>query len=187
MPVKLGSRPEHGFDQPLELLSDCHRRIENFLEILQRVLDEAAGRPLNEQQQRAVEISLEYFRTATPRHTADEEESLFPLLRQSGDPGAEAAIEIVQALEREHAAADVQHAEVEFWYRRWMEFGSLAAPQVRKLARVLEELRKMYERHIDIEDHEIFPLAGRVLDSEQLSELGAQMAERRGLSYDKQH
>lgn len=184
MPVTLGSRPEHGFDQPLGLLSDCHRRIERFLAILQKVMDGAGGKPLNDERRRAVEAALEYFRTAAPRHTADEEESLFPLLRASGEPTVQTAMRAVQVLEQEHGAANVAHAEVEFWYRRWIELGPLAAPQTRRLARVLHELREMYCRHIDMEDHEIFPLAGEVLSREQLAQLGKQMAQRRGLTHD---
>lgn len=181
MPVTLGSRQDHGFDQPLDLLSDCHRRIERFLAILQRVMEQAGGKPLNDEQRRAVEAALGYFRTAASRHTADEEESLFPLLRASSTPAAQAAMRIVQALEHEHAAANVAHAEVEFWYRRWIELGPLAAPQTRKLSQVLRGLREMYRRHIDVEDNEIFPLAGQMLSPEQLARLGKQMAERRGL------
>ena len=37
MPVRIGGRPEHGFDEPLGLLSDCHRRIERFLGVLAAV------------------------------------------------------------------------------------------------------------------------------------------------------
>jgi hemerythrin-like domain-containing protein len=179
--VTIGSRPEHGFDQPLGLLSDCHRRIERFLAILQKVVEQAAGRPLNDEQRRAVEAALEYFRTAAPRHTADEEESLFPLLRASGDPAARAAMEVVRALEDDHAAADVTHAAVDVLYRRWMELGSLAAPEAQELSRALGALREMYQRHIAVEDHELFPLAGRVLSGEQLVQVGEQMARRRGL------
>ena len=181
MAVTLGSRPEHGFDEPLGLLSDCHRRIERFLAILETVVARAAGRPLDHEQRRAVEAALEYFRAAAPRHTADEEESLFPLLRASDSPGAAAAIAIVQTLEDEHAVANAAHAEVESWYRRWIELGSLSAPQTQALSRVLQSLREMYRRHIEVEDHEIFPLAGQVLSGEQLARLGEQMARRRGL------
>jgi hemerythrin-like domain-containing protein len=39
----------------------------------------------------------------------------------------------------------------------------------------------MYQRHIAVEDHELFPLAGRVLSGEQLVQVGEQMARRRGL------
>jgi hemerythrin-like domain-containing protein len=183
MAIAIGSRPEHGFDQPLGLLSDCHRRIERFLAVLQTVVEQAAGRPLNEEHRRAVNAALEYFRTAAPRHTADEEQSLFPLLRASGEPSAKAALRIVQALEAEHATAAAAHLEVEFWYKRWLDIGPLAPPQTHKLARVLRLLQELYRRHIDVEDHELFPLAGRALTGEQLTQLGRQMAQRRGLSH----
>ena len=84
MPVQLGAAPAHGFDEPLGLLSDCHRRIENFLSILRKV-EESADETLHEQQRQAIETALTYFRTAAPRHNEDEEQSLFPLLRNRSE------------------------------------------------------------------------------------------------------
>lgn len=181
MPIKLGAKPQHGFDQPLGLLSDCHRRIENFLEILQKVLDQSEGKPLEGEQRRAAETALEYFHTAAPRHTQDEEESLFPLLRACDQPEVRAAMRTVEALEQEHHLADAAHREVEFWYRRWLEQGPLAAPQSRKLRHLLGELQHLYARHIQVEDRELFPLAGQVLTPDQLQRIGTEMAHRRGL------
>ena len=186
MPVVLGSRPEHGFDQPLGLLSDCHRRIELFLGVLQKIVEQAGDGPLNDRHRIAVETALQYFRTAAPRHTADEEESLFPLLRASGDPRAKVAIQIVQELEHEHASANVAHDEVDTLYRQWINAGHLSVDQRRQLTALLEQLRDMYKRHIGVEDHQVFPLAGRVLSQEQLAQLGSQMAQRRGLQFPAQ-
>jgi len=183
MPVVLGSRPEHGFDQPLGLLSDCHRRIERFLGVLQVIRGQAGDGELNERQRSAVQTALEYFRTAAPRHTADEEESLFPLLRASGDPRARSAIQIVQELEHEHDSANIAHAEVDSLYTQWMTLGHISVDQRRQLSALLEQLRNMYRRHIDVEDQQVFPLAGEVLRPEQLAELGKQMARRRGIEY----
>jgi hypothetical protein len=39
-------------------------------------------RPLTEETRAALETALRYFREAAPKHTADEEESRFPRLRQ---------------------------------------------------------------------------------------------------------
>lgn len=181
MPITLGARPEHGFDQPLGLLSDCHRRIENFLAVLQKVLDQADGKLLNDDQRRAVEAALAYFCTAAKRHTQDEEQSLFPLLRASERPEVHTALRTVESLQHEHLVANAAHTEVEFWYRRWLGLGPLAGPQSRKLRRLLAELEKLYRRHIEVEDREIFPLASQVLSPDQLTRLGTEMAERRGL------
>jgi hemerythrin-like domain-containing protein len=181
MPVQLGSRPEHGFDQPLGLLNDCHRRIERFLEILQKVAEQGSASDLNDEQRRAVDAALEYFRKAAPRHTADEEESLFPMLRAAGSADSTAVLQIVESLEQDHAAANLAHAEVDRLFGAWIEQGGLTELQSKKLSLLLRELREMYRQHIAVEDNELFPLAARVLGPEQLKELGRQMANRRGI------
>jgi hypothetical protein len=76
MPVKIGAK-SHNFTDPTGLLSDCHRRIEIFLGSLQAVA-QVIDRPATEEVAQALESSLLYFSQAAPKHTADEEESLFP-------------------------------------------------------------------------------------------------------------
>ena len=105
MPIQIGQPPGHDFDEPLGLLSDCHRRIEHFLHVLAVVDAEAAGGPLTLTHRSALEASLRYFAIAAPKHTADEEESLFPRLRGSSDPAAVAAMTLVDRLEHDHDEA----------------------------------------------------------------------------------
>jgi Hemerythrin HHE cation binding domain len=78
MPVQIGAK-NHEYSEPLGLLSDCHRRIEMFLVSLSAIA-KVAGPPLNDEGRRALENALRYFREAAPKHTADEEQSLFPRL-----------------------------------------------------------------------------------------------------------
>jgi hemerythrin-like domain-containing protein len=186
MPVKLGAKPEHGFDQPLGLMSDCHRRIEYFLGLLEKVLNDAGGKALTDPQRGAVEAALKYFDSAGPRHTQDEEESLFPRLRELDQLAVREALQQVDALEQEHRIADAAHAEVRVWFRRWLDFGSLAESQIASLAQTLEQLRELYRRHIHLEDASLFPLARGVLSREQLQQMGREMAARRGLSVQRQ-
>jgi hemerythrin-like domain-containing protein len=181
MPIKLGARPDHGFDQPLGLLSDCHRRIERFLDSMIRVLDETGGGALSQAQRDGLEKALAYFATAAPRHTADEEQSLFPRLRQSADPAVAQALAKLDALEADHREAEAGHWAVDRLCRRWLEGKSLPAPEAKRLGELLHGLREMYRRHIAVEDRELFPLAGRVLSPAELAEVGADMARRRGL------
>jgi hypothetical protein len=84
MPVQIGAKA-HPFSDPTVLLSDCHRRIEMFLGALEGVAS-VIDRPLTEETRAALESALRYFREAAPKHTADEEESLFPRMRQNRDP-----------------------------------------------------------------------------------------------------
>jgi hypothetical protein len=83
-------------------------------------------RPLTEGTRVALESALRYFREAAPKHTADEEQSLFPRLRQMHLPDVDAAIERLELLEQDHRLAGSLHAEVENlgqWYLEAGRFG----------------------------------------------------------------
>ena len=45
--IQLSRQTDHDFTQPLGLMADCHRRVEQFLDIMLRVADRAAGGPLS--------------------------------------------------------------------------------------------------------------------------------------------
>ena len=66
MPLQIGQRPDHGFTEPLGLLSDCHRRIEHFLRVLLAIDREGAGGPLAAGPRAELEAALTYFATAAP-------------------------------------------------------------------------------------------------------------------------
>ena len=184
MPIQIGQTPGHNFDEPLGLLSDCHRRIEHFLHVLVVVDAEAAGGPLTAAHGRALEASLRYFAIAAPKHTADEEESLFPRLRDSTDSAAAAGMMLVERLERDHEEADGHHAAVVVLVQRWLAEDCLSPSEARELRARLARLQVLYQRHITVEDQELFPTAARVLDSAQLRQIGREMAARREIRSD---
>lgn len=186
MPIQIGQKPSPTFQQPLELLSDCHRRIETFLRALILVAEQARGGELNSQQREALETALRYFREAAPKHTADEEDSLFPRMREMDRGAAREALAKIQALEADHEAAQRGHDEVESLGRRWLAAGRLSTDEASHLVRRLQELQSIYDRHIAVEDNEIFPLAKQVLDAKALTEVGREMAERRGQDFEWQ-
>lgn len=179
MPIQIGQPADHGFDQPLGLLSDCHRRIEHFLGVLAAVAAEAAGGPLTPAYRRALEGALRYFAVAAPKHTADEEVSLFPRLRASADPAAAEALASLDELERDHDEADALHAAVDGRVRQWLERDGLSPVETGELRERLLRLQALYRRHIAVEDAHVFPAAARALDRAQIEEIGSEMAARR--------
>jgi hemerythrin-like domain-containing protein len=179
MPITLGGRPDHDFSEPLGLLSDCHRRIEHFLQLLVAVDLTAAGGRLTLEYRRALEQALRYFETAALTHTADEEASLFPRLRASGSPEARQALSLIEQLEHDHEAADRHHAAVDALVRRWLEHDGLEAGDASALRTHLMTLQTLYRAHIAVEDHELFPIAARSLDAPPLQAIGREMASRR--------
>jgi hemerythrin-like domain-containing protein len=181
MAITIGSRPDHGFDEPLGLLSDCHRRIEHFLRVLVAIDERAAARPLTDAERAELQAALTYFATAAPRHTADEEDSLFPRLRESSDPDASRALEQITRLERDHDEADAHHRVVDGLGRQWLADGSLVPRAALELRAHLTALERIYERHIAVEDRELFPAAARVLSASGLREIGREMRARRSI------
>jgi hemerythrin-like domain-containing protein len=181
VPIQINRRPDHDFDEPLGLLSDCHRRIEHFLDILNAVHAKVGGEALSTSDRSALEGSLQYFRTAAPRHTADEEESLFPRLRESRDPVAAQALAVIDGLEHDHEEANAHHEAVDVLIRRWLSAGPLTAAESAELRDRLSRLQALYQRHIAVEDQELFPAAARVLDDDQIGQIGREMAARRGV------
>jgi hemerythrin-like domain-containing protein len=175
MALEIGRRPGHGFDEPLGLLTDCHRRIEHFLQVLEIIARDAGGGALTERQRPQLEGALTYFAEAAPRHTADEEESLFPRLKAAGGEAAD----LIARLEHDHGVADAHHQAVETLVRRWLADGRLSGGELADLRSRLAALRGIYDGHIAVEDQELFPAAARLLSPEQLREIGQEMARRR--------
>jgi hemerythrin-like domain-containing protein len=84
-----------GFDDPLEMLLGCHRRIEKQLETLKRLCTHVEARGVDAEASTAAQAVLRYFQSAAPNHHHDEELDLFPLLE----------MRIVEPVERERFRA----------------------------------------------------------------------------------
>jgi hemerythrin-like domain-containing protein len=181
--IAIGNDPDHGFDEPLGLLSDCHRRIEHFLAILLTLARKVRGGPLAPSSRQLLERALTYFRTAAPRHIEDEEESLFPRLRAASHPRAAEALRTLEELEADHREAEQRHARVDALGRQWLRDDRLSGEEVDSLVAHLKALSFSYVRHIGIEDKELFPAAGRILSAADLEQVGREMAGRRGVPY----
>lgn len=179
MPVQLGAKPQSSFDNPIGMLNDCHRRIEHFLDVLIKVAEQARGDALSDQQRLALETSLKYFRTGAPRHTEDEEDSLFPRMRACPDPRAREALDRIETLHAEHERADAAHHEIDPLGQRWLDQNRLDDADAQRLLQILLDLRETYRHHIAMEENDVFPVAARVLARPELQQVGREMAQRR--------
>jgi hemerythrin-like domain-containing protein len=181
MPITIGKKQESSFENPLGLLSDCHRRIETFLGYLQTVTGLAAGRELQSDEREALDAAITYFERAAPQHTLDEEESLFPRLLNSGNARAQEAGDLLESLHADHVTADELHAQVDALVRQWLDSSELSAEAGGQLKESLDALASIYQRHIAAEDNQLFPLAAAILEKQDHNTIGREMAERRGV------
>ena len=177
MGVQIGAKPDSGFDDPIGMLKDCHRRIEQFLRILCVVIERAAGRRLTEEESAAVQSALRYFCSGGRRHTADEEESLFPRLRSGGQTDS---MSDLARLEDDHQFAAECHELVESLYTKWIVDGALLPEYQKALADATGQLAQLYAAHIDVEETVVFPLAAKTLSPETIATIGQEFKSRRG-------
>jgi hemerythrin-like domain-containing protein len=175
MAVKIGAKPDSGFDDPIGMLTDCHRRIERFLDILCLVAERAAGRPLTGEESAAVQLALEYFRVGGQRHNADEEQSLFPRLRASSNGEGFAEI---GGLENDHQDAGRLHEFVEARYVKWIHTGELGEEEA-ELRSAAQSLKRLYAEHIRLEEQVVFPRAAKVLNKQAIVAIGKEFRARR--------
>ena len=175
MAIQIGAKPDSGFDDPIGMLKDCHRRIESFLGILCVVVNRAQGRSLSDEERDAIKAALQYFRTGGQRHTADEEESLFPRLRESDAH----SFEEIDRLEDDHHEASDLHETVEGLYSTWIESGVLGSERIQQLLSQTARLKQLYSDHIQVEETIVFARAAQVLDSHSIAAIGTEFRFRR--------
>jgi len=176
MEIQIGAKPDSGFDDPIGILKDCHRRIEHFLHILCIVAERGQGRALIDEEREAVQAALHYFRVGGVRHTADEEVSLFPRLRAGS---AASGIQELDALESDHRRANELHDAVELLYRAWMIAGCLSQEDEVRLCSATQQLKQLYDAHIQVEEGIVFPQAAELLDEQTITKIGQEFQARR--------
>jgi hypothetical protein len=154
MPVQIGAKPDSGFDDPLGMLHDCHRRIERFLAILCDVAERAHGRSLTGEEAAAIRARM---RSLAPAGT----------------------LEPLEQLEDDHREADRLHNDVERLYSNWLSAGALNPAQEQALLEKTRRLRALYGLHIQAEETTVFPRAARLLDRDALAAIGSEFRARR--------
>ena len=181
MLTQIGGKRESNFTEPLGMLSDCHKRIQYFLRALVVLAEHALDGPLNQDQRIRLETALRYFCEGGPRHTADEEQSLFPRLRSIDTPAIRETFAKIEDLEADHRQAEAKHREVDTIGRRWLADGQITDKEATQLSALLAGLSRLYDRHLVIEETEIFTVARAVLPASEKEALGQEMARRRGI------
>jgi hemerythrin-like domain-containing protein len=179
MAVQIGEKKLATFDQPLEMLVDCHRRVEHFLDVMLRVEEIYRDRGLDEQGKRALVASKTYFSESAPKHTEDEEGSLFPRMRELLPQDHSIHVAIAR-LHADHQFADTLHRRIDDLLDEWQRNeGPLSPEKGEQLRSDLAMLRAHYADHIRVEEESVFPVAGQFMSRDLLDAMGQEMRQRR--------
>jgi hemerythrin-like domain-containing protein len=164
-----------GFDQPLDVLEACHRRIAWQCDTLEKLLAHHAVHDSDTQAWQAARAILNYFDTAAVQHHDDEERNLFPLLEQAEAAGA---CDLVELLTHEHDELAL------LWRTLRPALAEIAAGHsVRLDEPTARRFIALNRSHLDFENTHVLPLARRTLGTADLQRLGSAMAARRGVSF----
>lgn len=162
-----------GFDDPLGMLTACHRRIERNLATLARLQRHLPENGCDGEARAAARGILKYFDSAAANHHADEEQSLFPRLLRIMPVEVQA---LIDALERDHAAL------ADDWLRLRPLLAAIAVGHRDNLSpKAVGDLTAAYRSHIEREESELIPLAMEACDATMIADIGREMAERRGI------
>ena len=166
------------FSQPIAALKACHERIRAQCDTLRRLLEHMKGNGCDGDARAAAANIMRYFDTAARHHHADEEEDLLPRMMAAATIGRGTRLtRMIADIANEHRAMA----------REWTDLRAMlqeisAGENTPLDSRLVDRFVKLYHAHIAVEEASVYPLAEMLLSRGDLKEIGASMAERRGLS-----
>lgn len=175
-------REQASVSDPLRHLVDCHDRIEQRLQTLERAapLLRAEAEDKRREAREAMNRALEFLQIMGALHTEDEEVSLFPRLKARCEKLDPSLIELTVMLES-------QHREKEAVLRKLLdELAKFPAPpeplppeQAKRVEGLVAQIADHYRPHIMIENERLIPLSGEYLKADELAEIQTEMRARR--------
>ncbi len=181
--IKLGEAPALERD-PVDMLTACHQRIRSFTAIALRLAElcDTGLRPVSEMAAEianAAQAVHRYYSIALPLHEADENESLYPRLRQALSAGEE--LRAVEDMVAQHGPLNQVIARL---LPRWHELRGAPEKLVSFSTEMLADSRRLLElwnRHLALEENVVFPLIRARLNADALGAIYAEMKRRRGV------
>jgi len=165
------------FEQPFDMLTACHERVERMLRLLDRLCQHLAEKGLDEQAAQAARDILRYFDLAAPDHHEDEERHVFPRLLAGTDEIVKA---VVRRLQQDHRDMSVNWARAREVLQGIAEGSATAWPGLGEDDRAaLARFAGLYADHIRAEEDIVYPAASTLIDAPELQRMGTEMATRR--------
>lgn len=140
-------------EEVIAALCACHREIERALTCLIRIAKESSGSTLSDP--KSFSEALRFSPVVVPEHPATEEEKVLSRLCPAIGPEL---VRLLDTFGEEHGCADRTHEEADRLGRLWLANGQLPPARTTRLMVNLEALAGLYDRHIRLEERDVFPL-----------------------------
>lgn len=184
LPVPNASLPGHrspgaGFNDPFDMLSACHERVERMLSLLTRLCEHLSANGWDLSAAQAARDVMRYFDLAAPHHHQDEEQHVFPAVLAGPDRHGLHAV--VRQLQSDHQTMKQRWTQTRQVLQRIDQLGDapwhpLTSEEVQRLA----EFVSLYDEHIQLEEQCVYPAANELLSLEDIRAMGQDMRVRRG-------
>lgn len=165
------------FENPIDIFDVCHQRIRRHCHVLERLArSAAASKEVDVETREAARTVIRNLDEAGANHHQDEEDDLFPALERAANGRDKHLVEVLVArLKKEHVELDTQWQALR---RQLQDLADGKPVAINRDAALV--FTRACDRHIEIEQASLLPLARSLLDAETLERLGRSMAGRRG-------
>jgi len=157
----------------LDMMERSHRRLEERVVELQRAAEAIVRERADDAELEQVDSVLAFLEKSAARHESDEEESLFPRLRQHTE-----LVSLMSDLAHEHDQHRHLVAHLRALRSGWPPGGPDAGDGA-ALVMAVSELARAYRAHIEREERELMPLARDRLTADERAQVGLEMERRR--------
>ena len=187
---RLAGNPAPGVDagvsihDPLQHLVACHDRIEERLQILERVIPHL--RSDSEEKRReareALDNALQFLEAMGRLHTQDEEESVFPRVLANGGDDTPLLKELTTMLESQHREKEGVLEKIQAHVAGFPPAPAPISPeQASRFEGLVGHLAGIYRPHIMVENQRLIPLSADHLNAADSEQIRQEMRARRGV------
>jgi hemerythrin-like domain-containing protein len=171
--------PGVGYEEPFEMLEACHERVQRMLSLLGRARVYAKEHGCDEPFLNAIKDVIRYFDNAAPQHHLDEELHVFPVVLAMDE---EHLNKIVLQLQNDHKKMEENWAII----RAMLTLIAKTTPKKPVFSSdqniLIDEFVTMYEKHISLEEDQIYTVAIQKISNDSLASMSKEMALRRGVN-----
>lgn len=169
----LDAAPSAGFDEPFELMTACHGRVQRMLALAARIAERLAASGPDADTAGAARDVIRYFDLAGPAHHEDEERHVLPRLRTLGRG------DVADRLHDDHLRMEAGWRGVRADLARVADGAAPAGDPATWRAR-WQDFAALYDAHIELEESVAYPEARAGLAPAMIDAMGREMAARRG-------
>lgn len=169
------------FEKPLEVLFHCHQNIAATLEEIVRATQDLRKFEPDRFKQifSRMDLALTHLATSGAKHTRDEEESLFPRIFSKRDDVVSEVYDVMTELEDQHKRAASIETAMGKMLANLETAENVDQNRIDLFSDLVESLYSLYRPHIQVENEFVFPVAAKILSTDELFEVGKEMYGRR--------